>query len=196
MTKLLLILGPPGVGKSTLIEHLLRIDLRFTYIAPYTTRQLRPKEETKIHITPREMETLKSNGELLALNRLYGAEYGTPRRPIEIAFANGKFPVLDWPVSALAEVSRALSGRIVAVYLYPPSLSELQRRLRLRPDADVRSHAAEQEIHEFESGRYGGLVNLSLCTEDNMISEVAQRVYEFYIRATDESAQVGEAQNG
>lgn len=77
MTKFLLLLGPSGTGKSTIIRELRQMDERFIYISPYITRPLRENETDKVHISDQEMDLRKENGEFLTINNLYGIRYAT-----------------------------------------------------------------------------------------------------------------------
>lgn len=62
-TKLLLLLGPSGVGKSSIIRELQATDARFVYVTPYTSRVLRPEETDKVHVTADQMDELEKNGD-------------------------------------------------------------------------------------------------------------------------------------
>jgi guanylate kinase len=97
----LLISGPSGIGKSSVIKELRALDPKFVYIKPYTTRPLRMGEMDKVSIPIPEMMALKENGKLVALNFLYGNYYGTPLDPILDALDQGLFPVIDWPVEVV-----------------------------------------------------------------------------------------------
>jgi guanylate kinase len=112
VSKFLLLLGPSGVGKSTIIEELCRIDKRFVYISPYTTRPLREGEKNKISISGEQMDEMWSRRELLVINKLYGIRYATPRLPIEEALASEGFPVLDWPVSRIEVMNQAFPNQL------------------------------------------------------------------------------------
>jgi len=109
MSKFLLLLGPSGVGKSSIIEELLQLDSRFVYISPFMTRALREGEKNKISISGEEMDKMWNRGELLVINELYGIRYATPRLPIVQALAQGNFPVLDWPISRIEAITAGVS---------------------------------------------------------------------------------------
>lgn len=100
-TKLLLLSGPSGIGKSTVIRELQKMDHRFVYIKPYTTRPLRDGETDKIHASLEKIKALQEQNQLIALNYLYGNYYATPLFPILNALKQVQFPVLDWPVTKI-----------------------------------------------------------------------------------------------
>ncbi|HBD04983.1 TPA: hypothetical protein DCZ32_00830, partial [Candidatus Uhrbacteria bacterium] len=58
MSKLLLLLGPSGVGKSAIIDELSKLDSRFVYISPYMTRPLRQGERNKIAVSDEQMDEM------------------------------------------------------------------------------------------------------------------------------------------
>ena len=94
MCKFLLLLGVSGVGKTSIIKELLKLDDRFIYISPWITRPLRAGETDKVSVTEEDLQRLLSAGEILAVNDIYGIRYGTPKQPIKDAFEQGQFPLL------------------------------------------------------------------------------------------------------
>ena len=183
MSRFLLLLGPSGVGKSTIIDELIRLDSRFTYISPYTTRDLREGEKNKISITDGEMDVMWSKGQLLVINTLYDIRYATPRQPILEALSNQRFPVLDWPVTKKQLMVDAFPEKIYSVYVSPPSVEILSSRL-LKDGRDAtgsRLKAARDELEAFWSQQYDGLYDLAVTSEDDKISEVARMIYTNYL---------------
>ena len=115
--KFMLLVGPSGAGKSTIIRRLRQLDRRFVYISPYITRNLRPKEKDKIHISTAKLEKLKKAGEILAINRTYSTLHGTPKSPILKALSDHNFPVLDWPVKRVWVMKKAFGNRLFVIYV-------------------------------------------------------------------------------
>lgn len=184
MSKLLLLLGPSGVGKSTIIDELCRIDDRFIYISPYTTRPLREGEKSKVSISNKEMDERWSKGEFLVVNSLYGICYATPRLPIVRALAEERFPVLDWPISRISIMVQAFLGQLYVVYVLPPSVEVLSQRLgKDARDIDGRRlQSAREELDAYRSSTYMGIADFEIVAEENHVSKAAREIYANYLK--------------
>lgn len=185
MSKFLLLLGPSGVGKSSIIEELCHIDDRFVYISPFMTRPLRDGEKNKISVSREQMEKIRTNGELLVVNELYGVQYATPRLPIEEALSSGKFPILDWPVSRIEVMVQAFPGLLYVTYVLPPSIEVLGKRLA-NDNRDIdgrRLQCAHEELEAYQSDKYFGIYDLEIMSEENQVEKIARVVYDSYLRS-------------
>ena len=184
-TKFLLLLGVSGVGKSTIIANLRKLDNRFVYISPYTTRTLRKDEKDKIFIIDEAMDEMNKRGKFLAINKKYGIRYATPLFPIIMAFEKENFPVLDWPINSLDIMTRAFSDQLCVVYLLPPSMEELKKRLAhdSRDVNNSRIVEARQEIDAFNRGEYEGCYSLLVTTFTGEDQVIAQVIYGHYLKS-------------
>jgi guanylate kinase len=182
MSKFLLLLGPSGVGKSSIIEELIRLDDRFVYISPYTTRPLRAGEVNKISIGMVEMKEMEKQGKFLVINKLYDISYATPRTPIEEALTTGKFPVLDWPVSNLRIMTSTFPARLFLVYISPPSIEVLKKRLSKdgRDGDGKRLKRGQEELEVYWSSQHAQVYDLEVVAEENMVSSIANEIYKAY----------------
>ncbi len=182
MGKLLLVLGVSGVGKSSIIKELLALDKRFVYIVPFTTRPSRGAEDTKISISNEAMDDLWIRGELLSINEIHGIRCGTPRSSIVQALGQGNIPVLDWPLSCLEVMRLAFPNQLYVVYVLPPSIEILQQRLikEGRHDDGDRFQNACRELEAYKSFETR-ICDLEIVSEEDKISEIAQRVYVGYL---------------
>lgn len=183
MSKFLLLLGPSGVGKSAIIDELSKLDVRFVYISPFMTRPLRPGERNKVSVTHAVMDEIDGCGEFLVVNELYGGiRYGTPRLPITQALAAGNYPVLDWPIDRLHVMKQAFPAQLFVVYVSPPSLTVLRKRLgNDGRDADgSRLNGAEHELRRYWAGEFVGAYDLAVVSEDDQVAAVAARIYSVY----------------
>ena len=131
---LLVLSGPSGAGKSTVIAALMkrRDDVRFSVSA--TTREPRPGErhgKDYYFLTREDFSRLIEQGALLEHAEYVGNFYGTPEEPVEKALADGYNVLLDIETQGAAHVM-AKRPDAVSVFLCPPSLGELERRLRGR----------------------------------------------------------------
>lgn len=185
MSRFLLLLGPSGVGKSSIIEELIRLDGRFTYISPYVTRPLREGERNKIHISSEEMNEMWNRQELLVINELYGIRYATPQLPIVQALEQGNFPVLDWPISRLEFMVQAFPSQLYIVYILPPSIEVLQQRLaKDRRDTDGhRLKNAREELEAYWSSKYDKVVDFNVVAEENKLQKTTNAIYVNYLKS-------------
>lgn len=184
MSKFLLLLGPSGVGKSSIIEELIRLDSRFVYISPFMTRPLREGEKNKISISGEEMDEMWNRGELLVINELYGVRYATPRLPIVQALAQSNFPVLDWPISRIEVLTQAFPNQLCVMYVSPPSIEALRQRLD-KDGRDTDGHrlrSAREELEAYESSRYIGICNFEIVSEENQVPKIAHAIYTNYLQ--------------
>lgn len=182
-SKFLLLMGPSGTGKSTIIGHLKRLDSRFVYITPLTTRPLRENEQDKMHVTLEEIEALDREGKLLTINNIYGIYYATPKDLIDDALAQGKFPVLDWPISKIDIMESAYANRLYKVYICPDDIQELKRRLSQdnRDKDGKRYDAGVAEIDNLTAGLYDKLFDLKVTNQKDHDKEIAQHIYQEFI---------------
>ena len=155
---LYVITAPSGAGKSSLIKALLAQDPGLTLSVSYTTRAPRPGEQDgrEYHFVdlPRFLAMLE-RGEFLESAEVHGHRYGTSQKVIEQTRAAGKDLLLeiDWQG---AEQVRRLHPDCIGIFILPPSLAELERRLRKRAqdsDAAIRrrlENAVEEMSHAVE----------------------------------------------
>ncbi len=131
---LLVLSGPSGSGKDSLIECLERRGLDLVRVVTLTTRPPRPGEvpgRDYLFVSPAEFERLRAAGELLEYAEVYGHWYGTPKGPVRQALARGKDVLLRVDVQG-ARTIRKLCPEAVLIFLTPPSEEELVRRLKAR----------------------------------------------------------------
>ena len=150
---LFVITAPSGAGKSSLIDALLREDPRLKLSVSYTTRAPRPGEANgrEYHfVAETAFLAMLERGEFLESAEVHGHRYGTSQAVIRDALARGEDLLLeiDWQG---AQQVRRLHPDCVEVFILPPSVAELERRLRTRAqdsDAVIRRRlaSAEEEI--------------------------------------------------
>lgn len=131
---LLIISGPSGVGKGTILNGLLQKipDLWFSVSA--TTRPPRPGEIDGVHyhfITDEAYDDMLKRDAFLEYAQVHTARYGTPAEPIAEARAQGRDVILDIDTVGAANV-RARCADAVSIFILPPSWQELRRRLEGR----------------------------------------------------------------
>jgi guanylate kinase len=132
--RVFIISAPSGTGKSTVIQKLMetRSDLFFSVSA--TTRPPRPGETDGISyrfLTHEQFEALIRQNELLEHAEYVGNYYGTPKKPVLDHISRGSDIILDIDVQGCKQVKKAMP-EAVTIFIVPPSLEELERRLRYR----------------------------------------------------------------
>jgi len=150
---LFVITAPSGAGKSSLIDALLKEDPRLRLSVSYTTRSPRPGEANgrEYHfVDDKAFIAMLERGEFLESAEVHGYRYGTSQAVIREALARGQDLVLeiDWQG---AQQVRNLHPECIGVFILPPSVAELERRMRARgQDADAvikrRLASAEEEM--------------------------------------------------
>lgn len=131
---LLIISGPSGAGKGTLIEQLSMNDPNYAFSVSVTTRDPRPGEINGVHyhfITQQEYDRLLSEDAFLEHAHVHNGDYGTLRAPVEKALGEGKIMVLDIDCQGAINVMNTVTD-YVSVFILPESYSALERRLRAR----------------------------------------------------------------
>lgn len=158
---LIVITGASGVGKGTLRERWLAGQNVF-YSTSWTTRTSRKGERAGVDyvfVPPEVFENKARSGGFLEHAAFVGNRYGTPIEPIEAALARGQDVVLEIEVEGAMQVKARMGAEAVLVFIMPPSLSELRRRLEGRatetPErVEKRLRRAREEIQEAHAFRY------------------------------------------
>jgi len=136
---LFVITAPSGAGKSSLINALMREDPTLKLSISYTTRPPRPGEADgrEYHfVDDATFLAMRGRGEFLESAQVHGYRYGTSKRVIGDALERGEDLILEIDWQGARQV-RALHPHCVGVFILPPSVEELERRMRARgQDAD------------------------------------------------------------
>jgi guanylate kinase len=132
--KLIVLTGPSGVGKGTLMRLLLRRHPELYLSISVTTRTPRAGE---IHgrdyyfVSRSEFEQMVANNQLLEWAEFAGNCYGTPRQPVEEQIRQGKWVVLEIELQGARQIFRSFPDAL-GIFILPPSMMELEHRLRHR----------------------------------------------------------------
>lgn len=171
--KLFVISGASGVGKSTILGKVMaqRDDLKFSVSA--TTRPPRPGEvegESYYFVSHEQFEEMIRNNEFLEYDAHMGNYYGTPKGQLEEKLCSGSV-ILDIEPNGAFNV-RASRPDAVLIFIAPPSLEELERRLRSRGDTgeeQVRLRLDRVQWEMEQSKRYNYVVindQVDTCAEE------------------------------
>ena len=158
---LIVVTGASGVGKGTLRERWLAGQDVF-YSTSWTTREPRPGEvdgRDYVFVSPADFLAQAQRGGFLEHAQFVGNYYGTPIEPIEAALERGQDVVLEIEVEGAMQVKDRMGEQAILVFIMPPSLTELRRRLTGRatetPERiEKRLARARDEIQEAHAFRY------------------------------------------
>jgi guanylate kinase len=136
---MLVLSSPSGAGKTTLSRRLLEQDKGVTLSVSVTTRKIRPGERDGrdyTFIDRRRFDALIEQNELLEWAEVFDNYYGTPTKPVMDALAQGRDVLFDIDWQGTQQLREKARGDLVAVFVLPPSIPELERRLRSRAQDD------------------------------------------------------------
>ena len=139
---LLILSSPSGAGKSTLARMLMDWDPSIRFSVSATTRAPRPGEtegREYYFATRDDFQRQVDKGEMLEHAEVFGNRYGSPSAPVEAAMAAGRDTLFDIDWQGGQQIASSALGRdVVSVFVLPPSIAELERRLRGRgQDSDA-----------------------------------------------------------
>jgi len=126
--------APSGAGKTTLYHGLRKLHPEIRLSVSCTTRARRPGEidgRDYRFISAAEFAAMKARGEFAEWASVHGNSYGTPRKPLDRSIASGRDIFLDIDVQGARQIKNAYP-RAVSIFLLPPSMRELRRRLSAR----------------------------------------------------------------
>src|SRR5262247_3773455 len=153
---MLVLSSPSGAGKTTLSRMLLDADRGVALSVSVTTRKQRPGEidgRDYHFIDAARFDAMVRKGELLEWAQVFGNRYGTPRAPVDAALAQGRDVLFDIDWQGTQQLREKASRDLVSIFVLPPSIPDLEQRLRSRAqDSDDVIHgrmakAADEMSH-------------------------------------------------
>lgn len=153
--KMIIVSAPSGAGKSTFCAKALAEFPQLVDTITYTTRGMRQGESegNPYHfVTEDDFIKLREQGFFIEWAIVHGKLYGTPRHQLEDAWRVSKWIIMDVDIQGAATFKR-LYPEASSIFIVPPSIDELRRRILLRdkgktPDLEIRLKNAEREIQE------------------------------------------------
>jgi len=136
---MLVLSSPSGAGKTTLSRKLLDEDKNVVLSVSVTTRKKRPGEEDGRDyrfIDQRQFDALVAKNELLEWAEVFENCYGTPKKPVMDALASGRDVLFDIDWQGTQQLQKKVRSDLVTVFVLPPSIPELERRLHTRAQDD------------------------------------------------------------
>ena len=152
--RLIVLTGPSGVGKGTLVRSLLQSHPELYLSVSVTTRSPRPGEINAKHyyfVSREQFDMMIAQEQLLAWAQFAGNCYGTPRQQVEEKIQQGKSVLLEIELEGARQI-RTSFPEAMRIFILPPSMQELEQRLRSRgQDSEEaitrRLRRAEEEIN-------------------------------------------------
>jgi guanylate kinase len=158
---LIVLSSPSGAGKSTISRMLLQADPEITMSISATTRPMRRGERDGVDyhfVDNAEFDRMIAAGDFVEWAPVFGYRYGTPKAPVKAALKDGRDILFDIDWQGARQLEPDFGEHLVTIFLLPPSMPELERRLRargtdtddviaerMRRAADEISHWAEYE---------------------------------------------------
>jgi guanylate kinase len=149
---LLIVSSPSGAGKTSLCRRLMADHADLVLSISVTTRQPRPGEVDgrEYHfVSPETFQEMVAQDLLLEWAEVHGARYGSPRAPVEAALASGRDVLFDIDWQGARDVAIKAGRDVVRVFVLPPSIKELRRRLYAR--AQDKPEVIERRVEKAKS---------------------------------------------
>ncbi len=156
---MLVLSSPSGAGKTSISRELMAADDHLTISVSATTRKPRPGEvegQDYFFVNQAKFDAMVAEDEFLEYATVFGRSYGTPRKPVEDALKAGRDVLFDVDWQGTQKISANARNDLVSVFILPPSIEELERRLRGRaqdPEGVVQdrmARAADEMSHYAE----------------------------------------------
>lgn len=150
---MLVLSSPSGAGKTTLSRRLLESDPEIDMSVSATTRKPRPGEQDGkdyYFLSTEDFGIMRNRGEFLEHAKVFGNYYGTPRKPVEEALARGRDVLFDIDWQGTQQLDETAPEDLVKVFILPPSVQELEKRLmtRAQDSAEVVASRMGQALDE------------------------------------------------
>lgn len=174
---LVVVSGPSGVGKDAALKRMRELKYPFYFLVTNTTRPKRSEEVDGVDynfISKEKFASMAEKGEFLERAVVYGYDYGNSRREVREALGRGQDVIMRIDVQGATTIKKLVPDAVF-IFLLPPSIQALERRLRNRrtePEEylQIRLHAARLEINEVEKFDY------TIVNEDDALDGTAQTI--------------------
>ena len=152
---LIVLSSPSGAGKSTIARMLLEADAEIRMSVSATTRRKRPGERDDVDyhfVEDAEFDRMIDANAFVEWAQVFGSRYGTPKAPVKQALKEGRDILFDIDWQGARQLEPDFGEHLVTIFLLPPSMDELERRLRSRAtdDESVIQHRMTRAAHEIE----------------------------------------------
>ncbi|MDE2836181.1 MAG: guanylate kinase [Chloroflexota bacterium] len=174
---LVVVSGPSGVGKDAMLALVRKARPEVFWAITATTRAVRPGEEHGVHHlfhTREEFLQLLERGELLEHAEVYGNLYGVPKAPVREALVEGRDAIVRTDVQGAASI-RTMAPDALLIFVAPPSLEELERRLRSRDTESAEETGLRVEMSRKEM-RDAAWFDAVVVNETGRLEDAAREV--------------------
>ncbi len=187
--KLVIFSAPSGSGKSTIINYLLQKNLNLKFSVSATSRPPRGTERDGVEyyfLTPQQFREKIEAGEFLEYEEVYKDRfYGTLKEPVEKMLDEGINVVFDVDVVGGCNIKKYYGNRALSIFIQPPSVEELRRRLESRGTDAPEVIADRVAKAEFELG-FAGKFDVVIINDDlQKAQDEAYRVLSDYLNKKD-----------
>ena len=176
-----MITAPSGAGKTSLIDAVMQADPSLKISVSYTTRSPRPGEEDGVDyhfVDEATFLAMRERGEFLESAEVHGNRYGTSKKVILDAVQRGEDLILEIDWQGARQV-RKLYPQCVGIFIHPPSVEELERRMRARgqdSEAVIRRRVenAREELRHAGEFKYA-IINKDFETARQELAEIIRK---------------------
>lgn len=173
---MLILSSPSGAGKTTISKRLLDMEQGISMSVSATTRPMRKGEiESKDYffVSTEKFNEMVNKGEFLEHATVFGNNYGTPEKPVQQTLAQGRDVLFDIDWQGTISLKEKCGDDVVSIFILPPSMKELESRLKVRAQDDEkiireRMNKAANEISHW------GIYDYVLVNDD--IDEAVNKV--------------------
>lgn len=181
--RLIIITAPSGAGKSSITKHLLNKYPKLDFSVSAATRQPRPNEKHGVHyyfISVEEFRQKIKDDAFIEWEMVYeGRYYGTLKSELYRIWEGGRIPVLDIDVQGAVHVQQQFKENALSIFIEPPSIEELEKRLKIRATETpetiaIRLGKANYEIsfrHQFDKIVVNDVLETACAETEKIIGE-------------------------
>lgn len=174
---LIVLSGPSGVGKDAVLARMRKLGRPFHYVVTATTRPKRAREKNGVDyhfLSPKEFQEMIDKHQFLEWANVYGNYYGVPKDEITSALSKGVDAIVKVDVQGAATIRKILP-QAVLIFLMPPSMEALQKRLKRRhsespEDLALRLEKAKDEMESLP------LFDYVITSHQNRLDEVVSQI--------------------